>query len=97
MASGSSSLAAAAEVVEMVGVVVEPWFHLEVGGIEKVRPHWVSEQHEHLSSDDVAEHVDQMAGVGVDYAAVEGLLESLTVLSGLQNIFLFFFASTFFP
>ena len=60
------------EAAEMVGVVEEPWLLPEVAEIEKGQPHWVSEQHEHWSSDDVVEHVDQLVVVVVDYnAAVE--------------------------
>ena len=82
MASGSSS-AEVVEAAEMVGVGEEPWFLLEVEGIEKVQPHWVWEQHEHLSSDDVVEHVDQMAGAGVDYSAAVGVVENLVSFGGV--------------
>ena len=82
MASGSS-FAEVVEAEEMVGVGEEPWFPPEVEGIEKVQPHWVWEQHEHLSSDDVVERVDQMAGVGVDYSAAVEVGENLVSFGGV--------------
>ena len=83
MASDSSSAEEVVEAAEMVGVVEEPWFPPEVEGIEKVQPHWVWELHEHLSSDDVVEHVDQMAGAGVDYSVAVEVGENLVSFGGV--------------